>query len=63
MYSGNAEPTLREMLEDPIVRLRMRKARLDPENVRDCLAAAKRRLDDRAGAREVWRVRKDPSAI
>jgi hypothetical protein len=48
-YLGNREPSLDEMLEDPIVRLVMARDRLRPDDVRAYVEAAVRRL-----GRETW---------
>ncbi len=47
MYSSNAEPSLDEMLDDPIVQLRMQGAGLQAEDVRACMKHAQERLHDR----------------
>jgi hypothetical protein len=47
MKPAAAELSLDELLDDPIIQLRMRSAQLRPEKVRACLMAAKRRLQDR----------------
>ena len=43
-----AEPTIDEMLHDPIVRLRMARARVNPEDLRSRLIEVARRLQERA---------------
>ena len=45
MYSDNAEPSVEEMLRDPLVRLRMTRAGIVPETVARLLRDTKRRLD------------------
>jgi hypothetical protein len=47
MYLANAEPSLDELLDDPITQLRMMAAQLRPEEVRACLMEARRWLRDR----------------
>jgi hypothetical protein len=47
MVAANAEPSLDEMLDDPIIRLRMKGACVGPDKIRTCLLDAKRRLQDR----------------
>jgi hypothetical protein len=46
MFHANAEPSLDEMLDDPVVQLRMIGAGLKPENVRACIVDTRRRLCD-----------------
>lgn len=45
MYSDNAEPSVEEMLHDPLVRLRMERAGIVPESIETLLRDAKRRLE------------------
>lgn len=47
MYRANAEPTVEELLSDPIVSLLMAHDRLHPTHVRACIDAAKRTLKAR----------------
>jgi hypothetical protein len=47
MDCANTEPSLDELLDDPVIQLRMRGAGLRPESVRTCVMDAKRRLQDR----------------
>ena len=47
---GNAELSLEEMLNDPIVRLRMDSDRVRPDNVRECVEKIRQRLRDRKAA-------------
>lgn len=44
MFHGNSEPTIAELLGDPIVRLVLARDGLRVEAVWDCLQDAKRRL-------------------
>lgn len=44
MYCGNAEPSIEELLLDPLVRLRMERAGIVPETVQTLLKDTKRRL-------------------
>jgi hypothetical protein len=44
VYIGNREPTLDELLDDPIARLLMASDQLAPETVRGHFEAARRRL-------------------
>ncbi len=44
LYSGNIEPPLRELLEDPIADLLRRSDGLTLETVQACADAARRRL-------------------
>jgi len=44
MYSANGEPTVAQLLTDPIARLLMKRDGLRPAGVRAYLIAAKRRL-------------------
>lgn len=44
MYCGNAEPSIEEVLVDPLVRLRMKRAGVVPETVQTLLRETKRRL-------------------
>lgn len=39
MYPANSEPSLDELLSDPIARLLMQRDRLRPDQVRSCLGA------------------------
>jgi hypothetical protein len=55
MRPMNVEPSLDDLLDDPIVRLRMKRARLRPESVRACLVETKRRLQDRDRREHFWR--------
>ncbi len=48
MYTDNAEPSLDEMMNDPVIRLRMSIARLGSDGVRRCLDRVRLRLQDRA---------------
>jgi hypothetical protein len=47
VYSKNAEPSIKEMLLDPMVRLRMERAGIVPETVETLLRDAKQRLQVR----------------
>ena len=40
LYSGNREPSVEEMLEDPIVGLVMKRDSVTPDEVRGVMAAA-----------------------
>ena len=44
MYPANTEPSLDELLTDPVARLLMRGDRLQPEQVRSCVAAVQKTL-------------------
>ena len=44
MYHHNAEPTLEELLNDPIAHLLMARDGLLPEHVSACVKSARRRL-------------------
>jgi hypothetical protein len=48
MYLDNAEPSLDEMMRDPIIRLRISSAREGCESVRQGLERARARLRERA---------------
>ena len=47
MYRHNAEPTVEELLDDPIGRLLMARDGLQPEQVRACVGNARQKLRDR----------------
>ncbi len=47
LYSGNHEPSVDEMLEDPIVGLVMRRDSVTADEVRSVMDAASRRRGDR----------------
>jgi len=47
MYLRNAEPTVEELLNDPIARLLMRRDGLQPEQVWTCINGARGKLRDR----------------
>ena len=47
MYLRNAEPTVEELLDDPIAHLLMARDRLQPEQVWAYVNDARRRLRDR----------------
>jgi hypothetical protein len=50
LFDPNAEPRLDDMLADPVVRLVMRRDRLDPRDVRAFMEATAEKLrDGRAG--------------
>lgn len=44
MYSANAEPSLEELLTDPVARLLMQRDGLRPEQVRSCIGAVQEKL-------------------
>ena len=44
MYSSNTEPTVEELLTDPIAHLLMARDGLQPEYVWACVGAARRKL-------------------
>ena len=46
MYLRNAEPTVEELLDDPIAHLLMARDRLQPEQVWVCVNDARRKLRD-----------------
>jgi len=45
LYSGNREPPLEELFEDPMVQLVMRRDGLSAEDVRSCIERARCRLN------------------
>ena len=46
MHNSGREPTIAELLDDPIARLLMASDRLSPETVWECVRDAKRKLKD-----------------
>lgn len=64
MYRGNAEPSIEELMRDPLVRLRMQCAGIVPETMHTLLRETKLRLGLRGdGVRETRRVRIMPDKI
>jgi hypothetical protein len=61
MFEANAEPSLEEMLDDPVVQLRMIGAGLKPESVRTCFMDARRRLREH-GEADLSAVAVEPSS-
>jgi hypothetical protein len=57
MFCGNAEPSIDELLFDPLVRLRMESAGVVPEAVHKLLRETKRRLRTSDDARDARRDR------
>ena len=57
MYCGNAEPSIEELMVDPLVRLRMQRAGIVPETMRTLLRETKLRLGTRdTGTRHVRKI-------
>jgi hypothetical protein len=64
MYCGNAEPSIEDLMRDPLVRLRMKRAGIVPETMRTLLRETKLRLGLRSdAARDMHRMRTRPDKI
>ena len=61
MYCGNAEPSIEELMRDPLVRLRMKRAGIVPETMRSLLRETKLRLGIRDT--DARRIRTMPDKI
>ena len=61
MYRGNAEPSIEELMRDPLVRLRMKRAGIVPETMRSLLRETKLRLGIRDT--DARRIRTMPDKI
>ena len=55
MHDSVPEPTIAELLDDPIARLLMASDRLSPETVWECVRDAKRKLKDSVAKRRRYR--------